>query len=198
VLKAVCALEPDDVIRGQFAGYLDEPGVAPGSTTETFAAVKLSIESWRWAGVPWYVRFGKSLPVTSLQAIVRFQRPPRMLFHEDEHQPHHNEIVFRLSGEDGVSLMVQAKQPGEEMITHQIGLDVNFGTALGARQEPYERLIGDAIDGNPSRFARVDMVEEAWRVVDAALANPGPVHPYAPGSWGPDGAVALTDWQDPR
>jgi len=202
VLKAITAIDPDDVVRGQYEGYLDEPGVAAGSGTETYGAVRLHIESWRWAGVPWFVRFGKALPCTALEAVVTFQSPPRMLFEEDGHQPHPNELIFRLSSNDGVTLRVQAKQPGEKMLTHPIDLDVSFGTALGARQDAYERLIGDAIDGNPTRFARQDMVEQAWRVVDTCLAHPSPVHPYGRGTWGPDEANRLLGdappWQDPE
>jgi glucose-6-phosphate 1-dehydrogenase len=202
VLKATCALKPDEVVRGQYDGYLDEPGVAPRSETETYGAVQLEVESWRWAGVPWFVRFGKALPCTALEAVVTFHRPPRLLFEEEGHQPHPNELVFRLSSNDGVTLHLQAKQPGERMVTHQIALEVSFRAALGVRQEAYERLIGDAIDGNPARFAREDMVEQAWRIVDPVLARPGPVHPYARGTWGPAGADRLVagyaSWRPPE
>ncbi|MHB8467788.1 MAG: glucose-6-phosphate dehydrogenase [Acidimicrobiales bacterium] len=198
VLKATAELDPARIVRGQYAGYLDEPGVAPGSTTETYGAVELMIESWRWAGVPWYIRFGKALPCTGLEAVVKFHRPPRMLFEEDAPQPHHNEMVFRLSANDGVTLNLQAKRPGDRMITHQIALDVSFGQALGVRQDPYERLIGDATDGNTTRFARIDMVEQAWRVVDPVLTAPTPLHAYERGGWGPSEADGLTAWQDPE
>ena len=198
VLKATAALKPDDVVRGQYTGYLDEPGVAPESPTETYGAVRLEVESWRWAGVPWFIRFGKALPCTALEAVVKFHRPPRLLFEEDAPQPHHNELVFRLSANDGVTLNLQAKRPGERMLTHQIALDVSFGAVLGARQDPYERLIGDAIDNIPTRFARQDMVEQAWRIVDPVLTEPGIVHPYARGTWGPAESDHLTTWQDPE
>jgi len=202
VLKAIRPLDPDHVVRGQYQGYLDEAGVAPGSQVETYAAVRLDIESWRWAGVPWFVRFGKTLPCTALEAVVTFQAPPRLLFEEDGHQPHPNELVFRLSSDDGVTLHLQAKQPGERMITHQIGLDVSFVHALGARQDAYERLIGDAVDGNPSRFARQDMVEQAWRVVEPVLDGKAPVHVYGRGTWGPSEADALVRgvaaWPEPE
>ncbi|HZQ57621.1 MAG TPA: glucose-6-phosphate dehydrogenase [Acidimicrobiales bacterium] len=202
VLKAITPLDPNHLVRGQYVGYLDEPGVAPRSQTETYAAVRLDIESWRWAGVPWFVRFGKALPCTALEAVVSFQSPPRMLFEEDGHQPHPNELIFRLSANDGVTMRLQAKQPGERLKTHPIDLDVSFGTALGARQDAYERLIGDAIDGNPARFARQDMVEQAWRIVDPVLNAPTPVHPYFRETWGPLEADRLVDdmsaWQDPQ
>ena len=124
-----------------------------------------------------------------------------MLFEEEGHQPHPNEVIFRLSANDGVSFKVQAKQPGERMITRPVDLDVSFASALGSRQEAYERLIGDAMDGNPSRFARQDMVEQAWRIVDPILTDQAPVHPYFQGSWGPaeaDRLVAgITTWHQP-
>jgi glucose-6-phosphate 1-dehydrogenase len=202
VLKAIAPVDPNNLVRGQYVGYLDEPGVAPKSQTETYGALRLDIESWRWAGVPWFVRFGKALPCTALEAVVTFQSPPRMLFEEAGHQPHANELIFRLSSNDGVAVRLQAKQPGEKLTTHPIDLDVSFGAALGERQDAYERLIGDAIDGNPARFARQDMVEQAWRVVDPVLKAPTPVHPYFRDSWGPaeaDRLVAgLAVWQVPQ
>jgi glucose-6-phosphate 1-dehydrogenase len=202
VLKAICPIEPNHVVRGQYVGYLDEPGVAPGSPVETYAAVKLVIPSWRWSGVPWFVRFGKAMPCTATEAVVTFHEPPRLLFEDDGHQPHPNEMIFRLSGNDGVTIRLQAKQPGDRIVTHPIDLDVSFGTALGARQDAYERLIGDAIEGNPARFARQDMVEQAWRVVDGALATPSAVHPYFLATWGPPEADRLVEgeatWQEPQ
>jgi glucose-6-phosphate 1-dehydrogenase len=201
VLKAISSIKPSHVVRGQYVGYLDEPGVAAKSQVETYGAVRLDIESWRWAGVPWFVRFGKTMPCTALEAVVSFQEPPRMLFEEEGHQPHPNEVIFRLSANDGVTFKLQAKQPGERMITRPVDLDVSFASALGSRQEAYERLIGDAMDGNPSRFARQDMVEQAWRIVDPILTDQAPVHPYFQGSWGPaeaDRLVAgVTAWQPP-
>ncbi|GAC1539198.1 MAG: glucose-6-phosphate dehydrogenase [Acidimicrobiales bacterium] len=202
ILKAIRPLKPSHVVRGQYDGYLDEPGVGADSETETFAAVRLDIESWRWAGVPWLVRFGKTLPCTALEAVVTFQAPPQLLFEEVGHQPHPNELVFRLSADDGVTINLQAKAPGERMVTHQIGLDVSFDHALGARQDAYERLIGDAMDGNQARFARQDMVEQAWRIVDPVLDHAEPVHRYARGTWGPDEADRLVEgalsWQEPE
>ncbi|MFI5042552.1 MAG: glucose-6-phosphate dehydrogenase [Acidimicrobiales bacterium] len=202
VLKAIAPIDPRRLVRGQYVGYLDESGVAPRSQTETYGALQLTIESWRWAGVPWFVRFGKAMPHTALEAVITFQDPPRMLFEEAGHQPHPNELLFRLSANDGVTLSLQAKQPGERMQTHPIGLDVSFGTALGVRQDAYERLIGDAIDNNPTRFARQDMVEQAWRIVDPVLGDVTPVHPYFRGTWGPAEAerlvAGLASWRDPE
>jgi glucose-6-phosphate 1-dehydrogenase len=192
LMKAMRPLDPAHVVRGQYKGYLKEPGVAAGSSVETYAAIRLEIESWRWAGVPFFVRTGKAMPCTALEAVVTFCEPPRMLFTgTDGHRPAPNEMVFRLSDNDGVTFSVQAKQPGEAMVTHPVGLNVSFGSALGERRDAYERLLGDAIDGNQSRFAREDMVEQAWRVIDPILADGGPVHPYERGTWGPAEADRL-------
>jgi glucose-6-phosphate 1-dehydrogenase len=192
VLKAMAPLDPAAVVRGQYKGYRDEPGVAAGSTTETYAAMRFSIDSWRWAGVPWYVRAGKAMEATALEATVELCSPPRMLFLGDGgHVPEPNLIRFRLGTDDGVSLWVQAKSPGSRDVTHPVELAVDFASALGARQEAYERLLADALDGDPRRFAREDMVEEAWRIVQPALDEPGPVHPYPRACWGPDEADRL-------
>ena len=185
VLKAINPANPRSLVRGQYVGYVDEPGVAPGSTTETFAALRLNIESWRWAGVPFYVRAGKGLATTALEAIVEFQTPPRMLFSSTDHRPHPNLMVFRLGAHDGVTVSLQAKQPGEALISHPVELDVDFERVFGHRHEAYERLIGDAIEGNSIRFARQDAVETAWKIVQPLLDHPGPVYPYPRGSWGP-------------
>jgi glucose-6-phosphate 1-dehydrogenase len=185
VLKAINPASPRYLVRGQYVGYLDEPGVAPGSTTETFAALRLDIESWRWAGVPFYVRAGKGLATTALEAIVEFQTPPRMLFSSTDHRPHPNLMVFRLGAHDGVTVSLQAKQPGEALVSYPVELDVDFERVFGHRHEAYERLIGDAIEGNSIRFARQDAVETAWKIVQPLLDHPGPLYPYPRGSWGP-------------
>ena len=202
LLRAVHPANPKHLVRGQYAGYLDEPGVAPSSTTETFAAMRLEIESWRWAGVPFYVRAGKSLPTTALEAIVEFQAPPRMLFSSTDRRPQPNLLRFRLGTHDGVTLSVQAKEPGEALVSHPVGLNVDFEQVFGTRHEAYERLLFDAIEGNASRFARQDAVEAAWEVVQPLLDHPGPVYHYPPGSWGPPEADAVVDhhrgWRDPQ
>ena len=192
VLRAMPAADPDHLVRGQYTGYLDEPGVASDSQIETYAALRLQVDSWRWSGVPFFIRAGKGLSETALEAVVEFQAPPRLLFadHHGKH-PHPNALVFRLGTDDGVSFSLQAKEPGEAMTTHPVDLDVSFARVFGRRQEPYERLIGDAIDGNPTRFAREDTVEEAWRVIQPLLDDPGPVHAYKRASWGPAEAHRL-------
>lgn len=200
VLKAMSPANPGRFVRGQYDGYLDEPGVAADSTVETYAALHLEIDSWRWARVPFVVRAGKGLAATALEAVVEFQTPPRLLFSPDGCQPHPNHLRFRLGPHDGVTLGLQAKEPGERLISRAIGLDVDFEHVLGSRREPYERLLGDALDANPSRFARQDGVEAAWRVVQPLLDEPGPIHSYPRGSWGPqaaEGLVAGDGWHAP-
>ncbi len=201
VLTAMRPLDCTTMVRGQYRGYLDEPGVGADSTVETFVACRLEIESWRWAGVPFYVRAGKALATTALEAVVELREPPRMLFTDnDTPKPRTNLLRFRLGPLDGVTLTVQAKRPGQDLAAQTVDLDVDFNDALGERQEPYERLLDDALDGNPRRFARQDGVENAWRVVQPALDNPGPVRPYQRGTWGPVEADELLQgghWHHP-
>lgn len=202
VLKAMCPVNPRTLVRGRYEGYLNEPGVSFGSTTETYAALRVEIESWRWAGVPFYIRAGKALKTTALEAVVEFTAPPKLLFSSTDHRPHPNLLRFRLGSNDGVTLQLQAKQPGEQLVSRPVDLRVDFDEALGARHEAYERLLADAIDGNAARFARQDAVEAAWEVVQPLLDNPGPVHVYPKGSWGPLEADRLIDhrhsWLDPE
>lgn len=185
VVRAMRPIDPEHLVRGQFDGYHSEPGVAPDSTTETFVALRLDIDSWRWAGVPVFVRAGKALATTALEAVVEFRCPPTPLFAGSACDPGPNLVRLRLGHDAGVTLSVQAKQPGRAIVTRPVDLQVDFRDALGAWQQPYERLLDDALDGDPSRFAREDMVEQAWRVVAPALEPPVPVLPYPPGSWGP-------------
>jgi glucose-6-phosphate 1-dehydrogenase len=201
VLKAMRPADPARLVRGQYEGYREEPGVAPGSAVETFAAVRLEIGSWRWAGVPFFVRAGKGLPATALEAVVELHAPPRLLFSPDGCQPRPNFLRFRLGPGDGVTVCVQAKEPGERLVSHPVELDVDFERVFGARQQAYQRLLGDALEGNPARFARQDGVEHAWRIIQPLLDQPGPVHSYPRGSWGPAEAEAVTarygGWHDP-
>ena len=146
----------------------------------------LEIDSWRWAGVPFYVRTGKGLTNSAVEAVVELRQPPRMLFHGRKgNGPGANMIRFRLGTHDGVTMTVQAKEPGNEDLTRSIDLAVDFDHALGVRREAYDRLLDDALKGDTRRFARVDSVEEAWRIVQPALDAPAPVHRYERGSWGP-------------
>ena len=203
VLRAVSALDPAQVVRGQFEGYRDEDGVADDSAVETYVALHLEIDSWRWAGVPFMVRAGKALATTATECMVRFKAPPRLLFSKADSQPDANELLFRLGGGDeGVTMHLQAKAPGDVFATKGVGLDVQFDVALGPRREAYERLLEDAVEGDARRFARGDSVTEAWRIVQPVLDEPGPVHLYEPGTMGPSEADELCGtwggWHDPR
>ena len=186
VFAAMRPMDPGSLVRGQYVGYRDEQGVAPDSSVDTFSAAKLEIDSWRWAGVPWYVRCGKALTSASTEVVVEFREPPSMLFDEaGGPTPHRNLVRFRLGKHDGVTFTVQAKTPGPHLDSQNVDLAVDFAAALGIRREAYERLLDDALAGRPRRFAREDIVEQTWRVVQPALDTPGPVHPYFRGSWGP-------------
>ncbi|MEM8606077.1 MAG: glucose-6-phosphate dehydrogenase [Myxococcota bacterium] len=193
-LRAVQTLTPSDVVRGQYAGYRDEPGVAEGSDTETFAAVRLEIDSWRWAGVPWVIRAGKALASTVTEAVVEFARPPRPLFADSDCQPGANRLTFRTKPDDGISLSMQAKNPGPAMVSRPIELHLEHDRPRG--RDAYDRLIGDALRGDPSLFARQDAVMEAWRIVESVISNGHPVVPYRRGTWGPQEADPLvgSDW----
>ena len=201
VLRAMRPLDPDAVVRGQYAGYRQEPGVDPASEVETYVAACFEIDSWRWAGVPFLVRSGKRMATAALECVVRFQAPPRLLFAPSGGmQPEPDLLVFRLGGDEGVTFHLSAKAPGDELETRPVALDVSFDRVFGPRQEAYERLLEDAMEGDRRRFARADSVTEAWRVVQPVLDRPGPVHPYEPGSWGPAEAAVLAaphgGWHD--
>jgi glucose-6-phosphate 1-dehydrogenase len=202
VLKAMQAVDTSKVVRGQYRGYREEDGVDPASAMETYVAMQLQIDSWRWAGVPWLIRAGKCMATSATEAVVRFHAPPRLLFTPKGVAAEPDEIVFRLSGDEGVTMHLSAKAPGEELTTRGVDLDVDFDKALGVRRDAYERLIEDAIEGDARRFARSDAVEEAWRVVQPVLDHPGPLRHYDKGSWGPSAADVLAEpfggWHDPR
>jgi len=202
VFRQIRALECSEVVRGQYRGYVDEEGVHGGSDTETYAAVRFEIDSWRWAGVPWTIRAGKCLPVNATEAVVEFNRPPRLLFApEGSPAPHPNHLRFRLGKDDGIVLEVQAKVPGDELTTQPVNLTVRHEAVFGVRAEAYQRLLEDATEGDHRRFGRADAIEEQWRIVDPVIANPPEVRLYAKGSWGPAEADALTDdidgWHEP-
>jgi glucose-6-phosphate 1-dehydrogenase len=198
LFRAMRPLTARDVVRGQFAGYRDEPGVAAGSQMETFAALRLMIDTWRWEGVPFYIRAGKKLPVTSTEVVVDLKRPPLTVF-DPVNAGSGNRFRFRLSPDVFISLQARVKAPGERMV----GDDVEL---IARRQSPdqmtpYEKLIGDALEGDASLFASSDSIEAAWRVVDPVLAGMPPPGVYAPGTWGPRDAarvVAEPDgWHNP-
>jgi glucose-6-phosphate 1-dehydrogenase len=193
VLKAMREVDVRQVVRGQYKGYRDEDDVDPASAVETYVAMRLEIDSWRWAGVPWLIRAGKRMATNVTEAVVRFHAPPRLLFTPQGLAPEPDEIVFRLSGDEGVTMRLSAKAPGDELTTRMVNLDVDFDRALGRRRDAYERLLEDAIEGDARRFARVDAVEESWRVVQPELDHPGPLRFYDAGSWGPSAADVLAE-----
>jgi len=191
VLRSIRAADPERLVRGQVRGYRDEKGVAPDSERETYAALELSIDSWRWAGVPFLIRTGKSLPVSATEVRVSLERPPQRVFGGVEVEPARepNYLRFRLGGEAEIALGARTLAPGERMQGEDVELFVC--STRGITTDAYERLLGDAIAGEQTLFARQDEVEECWRIVEPLLRQPGPVRPYAPGSWGPQEADAL-------
>ncbi|MFL6427691.1 MAG: glucose-6-phosphate dehydrogenase [Acidobacteriaceae bacterium] len=197
VLKGVQCMEPTEVVRGQFDGYLTEPGVKPGSTVETYVALKVCISSWRWKDVPFYIRTGKSLPVTATEVVARLRRHPD-IFSRDPLPP--NYVRFRVSPDMTIGLGAHVRVPGEI----PRGTPVEMMATQHANPEdilPYEELLADAIVGNQARFARADYVEDAWRILDPLLKNLPPVHTYKSGTWGPAEAEKLMQseggWQNP-
>jgi len=187
VLSAIRDIKSDDVIRGQYVGYLDEDGVADHSDTETFVAMKIFIDNWRWAGVPIYMRTGKKMPETVLEVLVEFKKPPRELFGRGNP----NAVRFRLGAKDGVDISLLAKKPGTKLTTEEIDLTVEFFAEFGDRQGPYERLLRAAMLGDHFRFTRIDAVLHSWKILDEILKSPTRVHPYFEGTWGPDEAQEL-------
>jgi glucose-6-phosphate 1-dehydrogenase len=200
VLRQVRALDPRTTVRGQYIGYRDEEGVKEDSLTETFVSTTLEIDSWRWAGVPFHLRAGKSLPGTATEAVIELRQPPRMLFAgHDALPPEANLIRFRLGHDDGVTMSVQAKSPGSQSLSQPVNLGVDFDTVLGHRQEAYERLLDDAMDGRRHRFAREDTIEQEWRIVAPILDSTTEPLPYRKHTWGPaNHAPDAPAWHDVR
>ena len=199
LLKAVRPIEPTDVVRGQYVGYRDVPGVHAGSTVETYIAVRLFIESWRWEGVPVYIRTGKNMPVTATEVSVEFRRPPRETFGElvPGGSAH---MRFRLGPDMAIGMGLRVKQPGERMVGDDTELMLTAQAA--AYRPPYQRLLGDAMHGVGDLFGREDIVDAQWRIVQPILDNVTPLYKYQSGSWGPDEATQLIGgdgpWRDPR
>ena len=198
VIRSMRPLVPAEVVRGQFEGYRDEDGVAPDSQVETFAALRLHIDTWRWAGVPFYIRAGKRLPVTTTEVMVKLKRPPQATFDVAPTAP--NYFRFRLSPDVLLSVGARVKAPGEAMVGEAVELIARRHP--GDEMMPYERLLGDALRGDASLFTSGDCVEAAWRVVDPILGNVTPVAEYKPNTWGPPAAeriVAGDDgWHNPE
>ncbi len=204
LFRAMRPLRPGNVVRGQFRGYRDEPGVAEDSNVETYAALKLEIDTWRWAGVPFYIRAGKRLPITSTEVMVNLKSPPLAIFDADLPEAadpaHCNYFRFRLSPEVVIATGARVKRPGEKM--RGDGVELIARHQEGRGEPPYQRLLGDALAGNATLFTRDEAVEEAWRVVDPVLDLPDAVETYAPGSWGPAAAIKIVSgkegWHDPK
>jgi glucose-6-phosphate 1-dehydrogenase len=198
VLKAIPEIRPQDILRGQFAGYRKEPGVKPDSQTETFVAVRLEVDSWRWQGVPFYIRAGKSLPVTCTEVVVRLRKPPPVF---KTCTPDGNYFRFRISPEVEFAFGLTVNDPAERMVGQ--GVELLAARHPGPNEmDAYERVLGDAMAGDRTLFAREDYVEEAWRIVDPVLKAMAPVHEYAPGQWGPSDTDARVmppgGWVNPK
>ncbi|MFL5372480.1 MAG: glucose-6-phosphate dehydrogenase [Myxococcales bacterium] len=186
VLKGIPPIQPADLVRGQFRGYRQEPGVAAESTTETFAALRLYVNSWRWQGVPFLIRAGKCLPVTRTEVFVRLRQAPILV---EGLVPPPNYFRFRLSPGFVIALGAMVRAPGEKFAGQEVELELN--KVEGKDIEPYDELLGDAVAGDSFRFAREDYVEEAWRIVDPAIKASTPIHAYEQGTWGPAEADRL-------
>jgi glucose-6-phosphate 1-dehydrogenase len=199
VFKAITTADPERYVRGQYEGYRSISGVKPDSDTETFAALRLEIENWRWSGVPFFIRAGKALPVRSTEVRIVFKRPPRMIIGERV-VPEADQLVLRIDPAPGADLVVQAKTPGAQA-TRTVDLSLVFSEELGEAPEPYERLLSDALHGDLSLFTREDGIEETWRIVEPLLDAPPPLETYRQGSWGPRSAdrlvAGVSRWHEP-
>ena len=203
VLRTIRPISPEHMVRGQFRGYRDEPGVNSDSYMATYAALRLYVDSWRWEGVPFYVRAGKSLAKTVTEVTIELNNPPQVVFNEPTPSMG-NYVRFRLNPEVAIALGARAKRPGEGMRGRPLELSVVETNEQGAdgRLGPYERLLGDAMAGDATLFARQDVVEAAWAIVDPVIHGPSPMFEYEPGSWGPPQADRLVadigGWNTPQ
>jgi glucose-6-phosphate 1-dehydrogenase len=197
VLKAIPPLEANNLVRGQFHGYRQENGVAPDSKVETFAALRLEVDSWRWKDVPFYLRAGKNLPVTCTEVIARFRKPPTVV---PESALSQNHLRFRISPEMTIAIGTTVMAPGEVLKGETVEM-VASRHPRPDEMEAYERVLGDAMAGDATLFARQDYVEEAWRIVDPALKAGTPVYEYEKGAWGPSEVgqrvLPAGGWHDP-
>ena len=198
LLKAIRPLTAENIVRGQFAGYRDLDGVDPTSTVETYVALRMHVETWRWAGVPFFIRAGKRLATTATEVMVELKRPPRDVFDEPD-LGHPNHVIFRLGPDVSISVGARAKVAGEDMVGQDVELIAHHQS--GDVMEPYERLLTEAMEGEEELFSRQDIVETSWRIVDPVLDDATPVLSYPQGSWGPKQAEHLLegrDWHDPE
>ena len=200
LFEAIRSAEPEKCVRGQYGGYREIPDVADDSQVETYAAIELAIDNWRWSGVPFYLRTGKNLPVKHTEVRVVFKRPPHTGVGMKSHKPPRNQMVVRIDPVPGARMGFVAKAAGVEDFD-EADLDVLFEKEPGTEPEPYERLLDDAIHGRYDLFTQFSMVEETWRIVQPLLDNPPPVVPYEIGSWGPEDANRLVkgvcEWDSP-
>ena len=200
VFEAMPAANPRQYVRGQHRGYQSVKGVARGSTTETYAAARFEIDNWRWAGVPFFIRAGKLLPVTQTEVRLIFERPPPLGFAPVKRIPDPDQLVLRLDPSTGIRLLVDAQRGGIPL-PEQINLDMEFAEEGGEGPTPYEVLLYAAMQRDNTRFTRQDSIEQAWRIMDPLLRKPPTVHPYKPGTWGPKEADKLVadygGWHDP-
>jgi glucose-6-phosphate 1-dehydrogenase len=190
LFKAIPAADPSRFVRGQYEGYREVEGVAPDSTTETFVALRLEVESWRWAGVPFFIRAGKAMEARVTEVRIVLSSPPPIGI-AGKATPRADELIVRIDPDAGACLLLEAKQPGADAL-RQIPLSLLFERELGNQPGPYERLLGDALAGNPEHFSREDGVEETWRIVQPLLDQPCGLDVYEPGGWGPESAANLT------
>jgi glucose-6-phosphate 1-dehydrogenase len=199
LFKSIPAADPADYVRGQYDGYLDVEGVAPDSTTETYAALRIEVENWRWSGVPFFIRAGKALRKRVTEVRVIFRSPPPLGI-GGRVSPEADELIFRIDPDSGASVVVEAKQPGSEAL-RQVHLDLLFAEQLGEQPTPYERLLGDALRGDRQRFSDEDAVDQTWRIVQPLLDSPAELRTYERGTWGPDAANRIVDghggWRTP-
>ena len=191
LLRAVRAVDPAEAVRGRYDGYTETPGVAAGSTTETYVALTLHVDNWRWMGVPVYLRAGKALPVTLLDIVAVLRTPPRPLFTGSSEAPSPNLLRLRLQPDAGVTITLLAKQPGDADVAVPIPIAADFRKVLGPTHAAYEHIFAAALAGDPAHFARLDNLEEAWRIVGPILDASTTPLPYAKGTWGPDAAATL-------
>ncbi len=200
VFRAMPEADPAEYVRGQYEGYLQIDGVAPNSTTETYAALRLEIDNWRWYGVPWFIRTGKCLKATQTEFRVIFKRPPRLGFSGWDRRPEHSQLIVRLDPSTGVRMQFEA-QRSVEVTPEQVSMNMEFATEGGEGPTPYEVLLYAALIGDSSKFTRQDSVEQCWRVMGPLLEHPPPVHSYAKGSWGPPEADRILGnfgpWHEP-
>lgn len=189
LFRAIPAADPGRYVRGQYAGYREVDGVATDSETETFVALRLRIENWRWADVPIFIRAGKGLPVEATEVRIVFQTPPRLGI-GGRMLPDPDELILRIKPAPGAELCLMAKRAGEDQL-NRVHLDLLFESQVGDQPEPYERLLRDALRGNLDLFPNQNAIEQTWRIVQPLLDEPPPVEPYEPGTWGPASASQL-------